>query len=320
MKKALTILLALTFATGVFAQAKVDPAIKNYKKQKKVKGNLSAVGSDTLLNLMTYWAEDFSKVYPGVKTQIEGKGSSTAPPALIEGASQLGPMSRKMKEKEEDAFVEKFGYKPTYFAVAIDSLAVYVNKDNPLTGLTLEQVDAIFSKTRNFGAPSDITTWDQVGLTGSWAGRPISLYGRNSASGTYGYFKKKAMKKGDYKDTVKEQPGSASVVQGIETDLYGIGYSGIGYITSGVKAIALGKDAGTLYEPSVENALNKKYPLARQLYMYVNKEPKKKLPKVVSEFMLYIFSQEGQQIVVKDGYIPLPADLIEDQIKAVKSR
>jgi len=229
-----------SFAGIAFAESHVDPAMASYSAVQGVSGNLSSIGSDTLLNLSTMWAESFNKFYPNVKVQIEGKGSTTAPPALIAGTAQLGPMSRPMKEEESDKFEKKFGYKPTAYKVAIDSLAVYVNKDNPIEHLTMEQVDGIFSSTRNSGN-SDIKTWGDVGLTGEWANRPISLYGRNSASGTYGYFKEHALFKGDYKSTVKEQPGSAAVVQGVTEDIGGIGYSGIGYKTSGVKAVALSK-------------------------------------------------------------------------------
>ncbi|MGD9342858.1 MAG: phosphate ABC transporter substrate-binding protein, partial [Desulfuromonadales bacterium] len=248
--------LGLIATPGMTEQLKVDANLSDYVKVQGVAGNLNSVGSDTLNNLMTFWAESFRKHYPNVNIQIEGKGSSTAPPALIEGTSQLGPMSRKMKDKEVQAFEAKFGFKPTVIGVALDSLAVYVNKDNPVEKLDLAQVDAAFSKTRKGGAAADVTTWGQLGLSGDWANMPISLYGRNSASGTYGYFKSKALFKGDYKDTVKEQPGSASVVLGVTEDKGGLGYSGIGYKTSGVKAIALSKKGGEAYEPSYDNVLS----------------------------------------------------------------
>lgn len=324
MKKMSLILLVLVFifATASLAfSAEVDSKISGYNKgyNKKVSGKLTCVGSDTLLNLMTYWSEGFAKFYPGVKSEIEGKGSSTAPPALIEGSALVAPMSRKMKSKEIDAFVKKFGYKPTSIVVAIDTIAIYVNKDNPLTGLTVEQADAIFSKTRNQGSTNDIITWGDLGLTGKWANKPISIYGRNSASGTYGYFKKVILKKGDYKDTVKEQPGSASVVQGIENDLYSIGYSGIGYLTSGVKPIGVGKNEAGIIEPSVESALNGQYPLARPLLIYINKKPGEKVSPLVEEFFKYVLSKDGQESVIKDGFIPLPKQIIDDQLNKLKS-
>ncbi len=296
----------------------VDPALKPYQKVSGVAGNLNSIGSDTLNNLMTYWAESFRKIYPNVRIQIEGKGSSTAPPALISGTAQLGPMSRRMKNSEIDAFEKKYGFKPTTIGVALDSLAVFVNKDNPIEKLSLVQLDGIFSKTRKSGSPA-ITTWGQLGVTGPLANRPISLYGRNSASGTYGYFKKYALFKGDFKDTVKEQPGSASVVMGVTGDPAGIGYSGVGYLTSGVKALALSKkDGAPAYPPTYDNVLAGKYPLARMLYINVVKEPGKPLPKLIAEFLKFVLSREGQEIVVKDGYMPLPARVAEKQLKLLQ--
>lgn len=320
--KKLTIgLLAVgLLATPALAEeVKVDAKIPAYAKVQGVSGNLNSVGSDTLNNLMTLWAEGFRKNYPNVNIQVEGKGSSTAPPALIEGTSQLGPMSRPMKKQEIEAFEAKFGYKPTQIGVSLDSLAVYVHKDNPLSELSLTQVDAIFSKTRKGGAAQDITTWGQLGLKNSLASMPISLYGRNSASGTYGYFKEHALAKGDYKDTVKEQPGSASVVLGVTEDKAGMGYSGIGYKTSGVKALALSnKDGEKAYEPTYENVLDGKYPLGRMLYIYVAKEPNKPLPPVIKEFLTFVLSKEGQEVVVKDGYLPLTAAVAAKQLALLK--
>jgi phosphate transport system substrate-binding protein len=295
--------------------AGLDPALPQYRPVAGVRGTLSVAGSDTMLELQTLMAEEFRKLYPQVKIQVEGKGSSTAPPALIEGTVQLGNMSRKMKNEELDAFDEKFGYEPMRGDVALDTLAVFVHKDNPTTALTLQQVDAIFSKTRKCGNPTEIATWGQVGLGGRWATAPISLYGRNAASGTYGYFKKHAMCKGDYKDSVKEQPGSASVVQGIEKDPYGIGYSGIGYQTSGVKAVALSPgDSQPAVAASSENAANGSYPLARFLHVYVNKAPDEKLDRLTAEYLRFMLSGEGQRVIIKAGFDPLDATTAAKQL------
>jgi phosphate transport system substrate-binding protein len=311
--------IALTGTAVVFGQAvKVDPALTAYQRVSGVSGNLSSVGSDTMNNMMTLWAETFRKVYPSVKVQIEGKGSSTAPPALIAGTSQFGPMSRQMRATEIDQFEAKHGYKPTELKTSYDALAVYVNKDNPIEKLTLAQVEAIFSKGRKRGYKQNITTWGQLGLTGDWANRPISLYGRNSASGTYGFFKEHTLKNGDYKDTVKEQPGSASVVQGVTEDRFGIGYSGIGYRTSGVKAVALGEtDKGPFSSGSYEDVTSGKYPLWRFLFTYVNKAPGRPLDPLVGEFVKLIYSKEGQEAVVKDGYMPLPASIATTEMAKV---
>ncbi len=305
---------ALTTSQAAWAKLEVDPNIKTYQKAAGVSGNLDSIGSDTLNNLMTYWAETFRKKYPNVRIQVEGKGSSTTPPALIAGTAQLGPMSRIMKNVEVDKFEKKYGFKPTKIGVALDSLAVFVHRDNPLDSLSLSQLDAIYSKTRR-GGMKDVSTWGQLGLGGAWQQSAISTYGRNSASGTYGYFKKKALFKGDFKDTVKEQPGSASVVMGITEDRAGIGYTGVGYRTSGVKALSLSKKHGDrAYFPDYANVLSGKYPLSRILYIYVVKQPNKPLPTLTKEFLKFVLSREGQEIVVKDGYMPLPAKVVERQL------
>ena len=303
-------------AEGAPSAVQVDPAIQPYQKTSGVSGSLSSIGSDTMNNLMTLWGETFSRSYPNVKLQVEGKGSSTAPPALISGTAQLGPMSRPMKPTEIDSFEKKFGYKPTELRTAFDALAIYVHKDNPLTSLTMAQADAIFSKTRKRGAQRDVATWGDLGLTGDWAARPISLYGRNSASGTYGFFKEHVLRNGDYKDTVKEQPGSASVVQGVTNDVYGIGYSGIGYRTSGVKIVPLTESAGgAASSGSYEDVVSKKYPLARFLFVYINRAPGKPLDPLMKEFLKLVFSREGQEVVVKDGYLPLTAAIAGEELR-----
>jgi phosphate transport system substrate-binding protein len=315
MKKSLLILstMALLTASARAEKVAVDPAIPLYTPVSGISGNLNSIGSDTLNNLMTLWAEGFKKAYPNVNIQVEGKGSSTAPPALIEGTAQLGPMSRPMKGAEIDAFEKKFGYKPTEIPVAVDALAVFVNKDNPIKGLTMAQVDGIFSSSRKSGS-EDITTWGQVGLDGDWKSKTFSIYGRNSASGTYGFFKDEALMKGDFDASVKEQPGSSAVVQGVASDLGGIGYSGIGYKTSGVKAIGLGTSEDALFEPTYENCLTGDFPLARFLYVYVNKSPEKPLDALTLEFLKFVLSKEGQEVVVKDGYYPMPAEIVTEVI------
>jgi phosphate transport system substrate-binding protein len=294
----------------------VDPTMPSYQKTSGVSGNLNSVGSDTMNNMMTLWGEAFAKMYPNVKIQVEGKGSSTAPPALIAGTAQIGPMSRAMRATEIDQFEKKYGYKPVQLRTSYDALAVWVSKDNPLERATLAQIDAVFSKTRRRGGKS-AANWGALGLTGDWAARPISLYGRNSASGTYGFFKEHVLQNGDYKDTVKEQPGSASVVQGVTEDRFGMGYSGIGYRTSGVKPLAL-SDKGAPSDGSYADVVSGKYPLSRFLYVYVNRAPDKPLDPTVREFLKFVFSKEGQEVVVKDGYYPLPAAIVAEELKKVE--
>lgn len=319
MKKIFSAISILAASMNLSVQAALDEKLPVYEKTTGVSGNLSSVGSDTLANLMTLWAEEFKRNYPSVNIQIQAAGSSTAPPALTEGTSNMGPMSRKMKDGELEAFEKKYGYKPTEVKVAIDALALYVHKDNPITGLTIEQIDAIFSSTRKCGGKDDIVKWGQLGLTGDWAEKPLQLYGRNSVSGTYGYFKEHALCKGDFKNNVNEQPGSASVVQSVTASENGIGYSGLGYRTSGVKAVPLAKKAGAEFvEANEENALKGKFPLSRFLLIYVNKAPGKPLPPLEYEFIKMVLSNAGQQIVVKDGYVPLNSALVEKELAKLK--
>jgi len=321
MIKALTCSAALLLGGSLMAQAvKVDPKLPAYKKVSGVTGPINSVGSDSLNNLMTYWVEAFQENYPNVKIQVEGKGSGTAPPALTAGTAQIGPMSREMKAEELDQFKKKYGYEPLKVSVAIDTLGVFVHKNNKIKSLSLTDLDGIFSKTRKTGA-KELKSWGDLGLKGEFAAKPISLYGRNSASGTYGYFKEHALEKGDFKDTVKEQPGSSSVVQSVGTDKFAIGYSGIGYKTSEVRAVPLSsatKNGGQAFEATYANALNGKYPLARNLYIYVNRDPKKPMDPLVKQFLLFVLSRDGQTIVVKDGYFPLTPKLAADNAKLVQ--
>jgi phosphate transport system substrate-binding protein len=317
VRTAAVLVLALVALPGR-AQVVVDSKLPEYKAVGGVSGNMKSIGSDTMNNLMALWAEGFHKLYPNVQIEVEGKGSTTAPPALIAGTAHFGPMSRPMKQAEIDKFEEKYGYKPTGLKTCIDMLAVYVHKDNPLQSLTLQQVDAIFSKSRKGGYEKDITTWGDLGLEGEWADKPISLYGRNSASGTYGYFKEHALLNGDYKDSVKEQPGSSSVVQGVASDKYAIGYSGIGYKTSDVLAVPLAKNAKSKpIGATPENAYKGEYPMARFLLIYVNCKPRSELDPLRREFIKYVLSRDGQQDVIKDGYFPVRAPLVAKELKSV---
>jgi len=314
LRKSVAVAGASAFVLGMapVALAELDPGLKDYEIASGVSGNLSSIGSDTLANLMTLWAEDFKRAYPNVNIQIQAAGSSTAPPALTEGTANIGPMSRDMRDKEIEAFETRYGYKPTAVPVAIDALAVYVHKDNPIEGMSIAEVDAVFSSTRKCGAAQDIGQWGQLGLGGAWEGRDMQLFGRNSVSGTYGYFKTVGLCKGDFKNSVNEQPGSASVVQSVSTSINGIGYSGIGYRTSSVRTVPISEDEGGAYvEADAENSINGRYPLARFLYVYVNKDPNKPLSPLEREFFKLVFSRQGQDVVLKDGYIPLPAAVVD---------
>jgi phosphate transport system substrate-binding protein len=321
----LALLLPLAATLPAHAQAVAKPAAKPaaeiapYEKVSgEVSGTLKCVGSDTMNNLVAHWAEGFKKFYPSVQEGIEGKGSASGPPALTEGTSTFGPMSRDWKPAEIDLFKEKHGYAPTVIPTAIDMLAVYVHKDNPINAFSLQEIDAIFSKNRNGGAKNEIRTWGDLGLEGEWKDKPISLYGRNATSGTYGYFKEHALFKGDFKPTVKEQPGSATVVQAVASDRYAIGYSGIGYRTADVRAVPLAPKAGAAaIPPDAKFAYSGEYPLSRFLYMSVNYKPGTQLDPLRREFIRYILSANGQADVKKDGYLPVTPPIARRALESV---
>jgi len=319
MALAAALAVGVGLASSALAQkVTVDSQLPEYKPANGVSGNLKSVGSDTMNNLMAYWAEGFRKIYPNVQIEIEGKGSSTAPPALIAGTSHFGPMSREMKQAEIAAFEQKFGYKPTPLPTSIDMLAIYIHKDNPLKSLTMAQLDAIFSKNRKAGYEKEIKTWGDLGLEGEWADKPISLYGRNSASGTYGFFKEHVLLNGDYKDSVKEQPGTSAVVQAVASDKYAMGYGGIGYVTADIHTVALAKNAKAKpIEAVAENAYKGEYPLARFLFMYVNAKPNSELDPLRREFIKYVFSKQGQEDVIKDGYFPIRKPIADKALKSI---
>lgn len=305
----------ILLSTAALAQKTVDPSLPDYKAGSGVSGNLTSIGSDTLNNLMTYWAEGYRKFYPNVNIQVQGAGSGTAPPALVQGTAQFGPMSRPMRGTEIGDFEKRYGYKPTAIRGAIDALGVFVHKDNPIQCLSLQQIDAIFSSTRRGGANAAITTWGQAGLTGEWASRPIAMYGRNSASGTYGYFKEVALSNGDYSPAVREQPGSSTVIQGVASDINGIGYSGVGYGTADVKAVQVRGADGKCYGPTGEAAASGNYAIARFLYIYVNKNPNQPMEPLRSEFVRYVYSKQGQQDVIRAGFFPLVKAIADEDLK-----
>lgn len=308
---------ALQLPIVVGEQQQWDRSLPEYRPVAGVDGGLKTVGSDTMSNLLTLWGEGFARHYPNVQLGIEESGSNTAPPALIEGTANLGPMSRRMQPAEVEAFVERFGYEPTALAVAIDCLTIFVHKDNPLArrGLVLDEVDSLFSRTRR-GGKGPIHTWGDLGLVGAWSNKPISLYGRTSSSGTYALFKRTALFGGDFKETVKEQPGSSAVVSGVARDKLSIGYSGVGYLTADVAPVPLRRVADRAYYlPSAANAYEGHYPLARYLWVYINREPNSEVDPLQREFLRFIYSSEGQAQVREAGYLPVTAAVAERQLE-----
>ncbi|NOI76608.1 phosphate ABC transporter substrate-binding protein PstS family protein [Vibrio coralliilyticus] len=315
MKLALTTLIVSSyFSLGVQA---ASTSLSEYQKVPGITGSLTSVGSDTLAGMTTLWVEEFKQLYPSVNGQVQASGSSTAPPALTEGTAQFGPMSRPMRNREIEAFEREHGYKPTELRIAIDAIGIFVHRDNPLKGLNFTQLDNIFSATLRCGGTQSISTWAELGPDYHWAKRSMQLFGRNSVSGTYGYFKNNALCGGDFKSNVNEQPGSASVVQSVASAINTIGYSGVGYQVSGVKLLPIAKQGEDYIEASQENILTGKYPLSRYLYVYVNKNPFKPLPPIEREFIRFMYSQQGQKLVEKDGYVPISAEIARSELAKV---
>ncbi|AUI85373.1 phosphate ABC transporter substrate-binding protein [Vibrio azureus] len=307
--------IALLWPCSALAQEENLPA--PYQPTTGVAGNLLSVGSDTLAGMTSLWVEKFESIYPNINAQIQASGSSTAPPALTENTAQFGPMSRAMRMREVEAFEKVHGYKPTALRVAIDAIGIFVHQDNPIKGLNFHQIDAMFSATLRCGESQFITNWRQLGIESDWSERNLQLFGRNSVSGTYGYFKSNALCGGDFKTRVNEQPGSASVVQSVASTISGVGYSGIGYRVAGVRLVPIAKSGQDYVRPTRENILSGRYPLSRYLYVYVNKDPDKPLSPIEAEFIRFIFSAQGQALVAKDGYVPITASFAEQELHKV---
>lgn len=304
--------LLLAAAAGVRAQPALDPALDAYVPEVDLRGTLTSAGSDTMLGLMERWLAEFARLHPGVEVALEAEGSSTAPVALVEGTAMLGPMSRRMHAGEIARFERRFGHRPTGFRVAVDALAVFVHADNPIAGLTLPEVDAIFSSTRRCGRFEAVERWGQLGLEGVWWDRPVQRFGRNSVSGTHGYFRDSALCGGEFEGSLVELPNSAAVVEAVAADPGAIGYSGIGYQSPGVRAVPVARRPGVPFvDVTAENAVDGLYPLSRYLYVYVDRPPDAPLAPLTRAFLQYVLSAAGQAVVLRDGYVPLPAKVVQ---------
>lgn len=309
---AAALVIPILAASGAYA---VDPGLPAYSPIDGLSGHLKSIGSDTLGRESEVWANAFEKLYPNVKIEIEATGSATAPAALLDGRAQFGPMSRPMNAEESAAFEKKNGHPISRFRVAVDALAVYVNKANPVPCLTLPQLSGVFSSNRMVPGSANIRSWSDLGLAGEWAGRPITLYSRNTLSGTYEYFRETALYGGDYKPEIKQQIGSEAVVRSVASDKFGIGYSGIGYKSEGVRAVPLAAHYGaTCYEPSADATLSGKYPIARFLYIYLDKKPDQVLDPLRAEFVKFVLSREGQELAKQGGFFPITNEIRESDL------
>lgn len=308
---------------GPFASLSVDPNLAHYTPQSQVTGNFKIQGSETMYPLLTRLGLEFQRRQPKATFDIRGGGSTQAiakflePPlsktgkVVIFDERSFPPLvstSRELFDDELKEFTAQHGYEPLAVPVAVDAVALYVHKDNPLEGVTLDQVDAMFSATRNRGHKTAITEWGQLGLTGGWEHATIELYGRDQKSGTRAFFQEHCLAGGEFVPGVHEQPGAASVILGLSRKQTGIGYSGFGLQSSNVRILPLAEAAGMPFvAPSVATIGDQTYPLRRVLYLYLDKNPKNPLPEVVKEFLAFIMSQEGQEAVIRAGFFPLPA-------------
>ena len=302
------------------AAAAAEAGLPEYQAASGVSGTLSATGSDTVANLTTFWAEEFKRIYPNVNIQIQATGSSAAPTALTEITANIGLMSRNMRRAEIQSFTARYGYPPTPIPVALDALAILVHRDNPLPRIELAEIDAIFSSTLRCGAAQRIENWSQMGLAEAepLSGRGILAFGRNSVSGTYGFFKQTALCRGDFHAAVNEQSGSGSLVQAIGSTLNGIGYASIAFSTSSVRIVPVSwRQAGEGRITTPAQAVAGEYPFTRYLLFYVNRPAGGSLPPLEREFIRMVLSREGQEIVSRSGYIPLPAALAGESLDAL---
>ncbi len=306
-------------APVMVVDANMDLNLPVYKAQAQLNGQLNSIGSDSMDRMMEMWSEKFIGHHPSLQFSHEGKGSSTAIPALIEGRSNVGPMSRAFKSSEIAKFENEFGYKPQQVRVAVDSLGIFIHPSNPLvkSGLSLAQADAIFSSSR-LRKGKEVKTWGDLGLTGEWAKAPIKVYSRNTASGTYGFFKKKLLLKGDFKETNMELESSEAVVESVAKNKFAVGFSGIAYKTDNVACLALADSKGADFvAPNEMNALSGSYPLTRSLFISYNVKPNG-LDNTQKEFIKFVFSRTGQSVVRKDGYFPVNAMVAKVELSKLK--
>ncbi len=303
----LTLLFAAVFQVSAQTMPLLDPKIPPYQVVSNLAGTISVAGSDTMKPLMDSWSAKLRQLYPGLTVKVESNGSETGVAALLEEKVQIAVMSRRMTQQEIVEFKREFGYEPTEIPVAVDALAVFVHKDNPIEGLTLAEVDAIFSKERRRGLEYPVRMWGEAMVfEEEWAEAPIQIYGRNGNSGAASFFREHVLNGADFKKPMTVGVGSASVVMELMRDRFGIGFCSIGYQTSQVQPVPLAAVKGGRYvAPTFETAINGSYPLRRNLYLYINRSPKVAPPGPLFEIVKFALSQHGQKIVVNQGYYPL---------------
>src|SRR5688572_21484033 len=318
--------------------SEVEPP--SYISTEGVQGRFTIAGSNTMYPLMTRLSGEFRRYYPDVHIAIEGQGSKSVVAEddrrpfweMVQNKStyrrgdgsddghqvsmqvQVMASSRRLSPKEVETFESRYGYRPMEIPIALEAVAVYVHKDNPIQGLTLDQVHAIFSNKSRRDV-KEITTWGQLGFQDERREAGIHLYGRDQRSGTRAYFKERVLLDEEFRTTLQEEPGSANLILAVGRDPLGIGYSGISFQTSFVRVLPLAVNSSLRFvTPSAESAVDGSYPLTRTLYLYINKKPSERLSAALSEFLRFVNSRQGQEIVVKAGVYALPlADIHQNQ-------
>ncbi len=304
----ITLAASLWLVPGTWGQVRpeLDPAIPSYSQEASVAGKFLVSGSDTMRPLIQAWVNDLHRRNPRLKISVDGSGSETGLSALLEHRSEAAAMSRRMTAREIAEFVKEYGFEPTEVPVAIDALAVFVHRDNPLPGLSLDELDAMFCLQRHRGLPYIVDSWGLVGLHDEWFDAPVNLYGRNGNSGTSYFFREEVCKGGTFQPRMVNADGSASVVMDVMRDRFGIGFSAIGYRTSLVKPLPVAAVKGGRYvEPTFEQAMNGSYPLRRNLYLYIAHPVSLASVQPVSTLVQFALSAQGQQLAIDYGYFPL---------------
>ncbi|MFI4968846.1 MAG: PstS family phosphate ABC transporter substrate-binding protein [Lysobacterales bacterium] len=289
--------------------------------QTGLSGSLTSVGSDTASALVTRWASAFQAQHPGARIQVQAPGSASAPIALIEGAADLGSMSRPMNAGEQSRFAARYGYPPTEVVVARDAIVVFVHPDNPLTRITLADLDAIYSATRRCGRARAIRRWSDLEPAANAAigATPLLATGRNASSGTHELFRESALCGGEYRPDVIAWPGNGAVVATVAANRGAIGYAGIGYVNGLVKPLALARSGTEVaIAPDLANVTQGRYPLSRALYVYVNRRPGRALAALPDAFLAYALSDAGQALVAREGFVPLGVEERRAQLAALQ--
>jgi phosphate transport system substrate-binding protein len=329
--------LILILLIAFSSRAQDMNSLPRYESRDGVSGTIRIWGDDRMETLMSFWQEGFREFHPDVRFETKLMGTGTGMAGLYTGVADLALMGRDSTSSEIMAFEWVFRYKPLGIEVATGSLrvpgktfavAVFVHKGNPLSKLTLAQLDAIFG-SEHLRGPSNIRTWGELGLTGDWKDKPIHPYGYDVETGT-GWFFRRAVFKGSDKwncdvrefADVKRSDGTVvdageRILEALAEDRYGIAYSNLGFMNPQMKPIAVGSaDGGPFYEATKDNLIQRKYPLTRAASIYVNREPGKNLDPKVQEFLRYILSKEGQQQVVREGdFLPLTPEVVREQLR-----